>query len=245
MKTFEYNGAKYTLGQVTAKERQDAKALYRRTFFKALEDGAFLQSATYEKAIEWGVWSDSKNQEFEALHLELDAVVKKLEEGGYDFNEAVEDAKRAGEIRNEILKTNMDISSVVGHSAERYAEDAEADYLLWASILQGKKKAFKTFDEFLEAKENDDPIIVLAITNSIGISADYYRELPENKFLIEFGVMNENLEFLDEDGNPIVEQVEVEKPERKPFVNAPEKKTEPEAVEAEPEEKPASEDKVE
>lgn len=227
MKTFKYDNEDYTLAPVTAKERQEAKKIYRRAFFAALEDGAFLQSNGLEIAMQHGIWSEKKDEELRELNLELDALLKKLEQGGYDFEEAVEDAIKAGEIRNKIFTINLTIADFLSHSAERHAENAESDYLLWSSLKKGKVKAYKTFDDFLTAKEEDDPLIHAAVSHDVGLAGSFYKELPENKFLIEYGRMTEDFEILDKEGNPVVTPAESqpeEKPEPKPFIGAPPKK---------------------
>lgn len=237
MKTFKYDDQDYNIAPVTAKERQEAKSVYRRAFFKALEDGAFLQANALDVAKQCGLWSEKKDQELQELQIELEALLTKLEEGGYEFNEAVEDAVKAGEIRNKIFMINLTITDLLSHSAERQAETAEADYILWASLKKGKQKVYKTFDEFLTAKDDNDPLIYAAVSQDMNLSNEFYKELPENKFLIEYGRMSEDLEVLDEEGNPVVAEPEPEpeKKETKPFIGAPPKKEPPQEEPVEPE----------
>lgn len=235
---FEFEGKAYCVTHPSIEERQQAKIHYQKMFSVAIKNGAFLNSQILDVAKECGLWDQKKEQELNSIETELRAIIKRLDKGGYAFEEAVDDAVKAKELRSKIYSYNLLFADLASHSAERQAEMMEQDYLLFCTLKKdnGRNRVYKSFEEFLDKKDEDD--LILYATLSMGANNNAFKELPENQFLIEFNRMNDNLQLLDDEGNPIdldgnpveIDEAKEEKVERKPFLDKkgkPIKKKEP------------------
>ena len=215
---FECKGKKYKIADPTDKDLEEGEARRLKALTAAINNGCFLESQVYEQAEKLDIWNEDKAKELSSAQKEISALEQKLEAGGYDLNEAVEDAKKMSQLRNQIFSITMAVNNLLEYSADRYADLAEADFLLWKTLKDDKgKQVFKTLAEFVTAKKQDDEIIRSALLARVNSDISFLLELPENKFLIKYGRMNENLEFLDENGELEFKIPEKKKIKAKPF----------------------------
>lgn len=203
------------------KDADIAEAEVRRVKARnmAIANGSLIEAQVRAQAEEKGIWSNQKEAETEAVRKEINELLDKIDAGGYDFDEAVTDAKRVTELRAKILELVQPLNELLSYSAESQGQDAFDDYLMSKTILnQNKRPVFSSYEKFIAAKVKNSQIIIGAILAKNNGNLDFFRELPENKFLIDYGRLDkEDLAYLDEDGNKETVVEEPEKVEFKPF----------------------------
>ncbi len=71
-----------------------------------------------------------------------------------------------------------------------------------------KKPYFKGYDDYIN--RSTDPVALLGAQKlaslMYGLDSDFEKKLPENKFLIKYKFVNENLELVDEKGRLVDEE---------------------------------------
>ena len=97
------------------------------------------------------------------------------------------------------VKTNLD-----SHTAEGQADNARFNYLVSACVVykDSKKKYFKDYEDYLNRSSELVAIYGAQKLASMmyGLDSDFEKKLPENKFLIKYKLVNDNLEFVDSQG---------------------------------------------
>lgn len=171
---------------------------------------------------ELGEWDDSKDKQLADLRAELSNALTPLRNGGISLQDAKDLAAKAQIIRSRIGSLNMHITDFENQfSYESHADDAKYQYLLYtcSRYKDDDSLVFETLSDY-ENCANKDLINEAGKALNLMLYGDIkemYRDITENKFLIEYGFMTtdfdiigeENKEvgfkpFLGEDGLPII-----------------------------------------
>lgn len=195
-------------------DKEEAEIVERKTFAKLInerdENGnptAILQSRIEEYARNQGVWDDKKQEEKEQLAQKIiDNLHVLTETGGITLAEAREKALEISDLRTEMMILEAPLSELRKFSVESQCTDASFDFLLTRCIkdVEGKH-VFKTVKEYKAAPNH--PWLRKAfeyfMNEYYGIDEDWQKKLPENKFLLEYGFVDEDLNFVDKEGKHI------------------------------------------
>lgn len=211
---FVVNDVTYKIKRPTATQRYEAQRIYNRTLNQAIADGCMVKEQVQKFAEERGIITPEKDAEIEALRKQIIDLEKQLDQGGVELEVAKEWALKLRELRADLLVKSLVLAQLLSNTAERQAEIARDEYIISVVICnQHGVPVCKNFDDFLARR--DDPVIMagedkfLEVNN--GISYDFVKDLPENKFLLEYGFMDDNFRMSDDP--------EPEKPpEKKPFL---------------------------
>lgn len=219
------NDVTYYVSKPSSIDESNAKMVQSRVFSKAIQEGACLKQELDKVLKRRGVWDETDNKEIENLSSKLNENLEKLEEGGFDIMEARKLAIETNDLRTKLLQKLGVLRQHNSLTAEGQADDAYFDALVaYCCYKEDGTKVFKSYDDYL-SKSHEDYANKLAqeLKELIYGGDDYLRELPENKFLMEYGFLNEELEFINENGEKVdidYQKVEEEEPkkERKPFL---------------------------
>jgi len=189
---------------------------YNELMKKREENGKVPRGKIREKMAELGAWSEELEAMQKQYEKELDEALGKLNAGGVPLTEAKALAIDAQIAR---LRINMITNSISEYdslwSFESAAEEKKNIYLIVNCVFykDDDSPVFNSLEEF-DACEDEDLIsqCVKVLNKTLyGTNDDYYSSLPETKFLMDYG-------FMDEDYNIINE--ESEEKEFKPFLDA-------------------------
>lgn len=237
MVEYTVNGETYKVRKPNSIQKNQGRRIYNQAFNQALTDGCMIKEQAINFSKERGIWNTEKEAELAELRKKIDDGEKILELGGIELSQAKDVALDIRQNRFELMLRNIALSEIFANTAEREAEFAESQYIMSVCICQKNGQPLcKDLNDFLNRQ--DEPPIVEGINKfndlMYGNNADYFKELPENKFLIEYGFMDNEMNLLDENGQKIVN--EDEKVERKPFLKngEPIVKDQPVSVEPEP-----------
>lgn len=188
-----------------------AQLEYDKCFKSALAGDAFLRPETDRILRERGLWDDEKEADFIALRERIAALELELDEGDMFIDEAKD-------VAIDIRRARLDIADLVaeknyldGNTAEAQAEQSRFNYLVsvcsvynkvWGDHKRGDR-VFKTLNEYLtnNTEQYARDLATQFATIMYNVDSDFEKNLPENKFLAEYGFVRDDLRLVNEDGH--------------------------------------------
>lgn len=186
-----------------AKEKLESK-LYANKIFSEIykSKSVVLRQNLTSHLREIGLWDDERENLLEKLNKEIDELELVFRKGGIGKNAAKEKAIELRVKRDTRTYLLADTYRLDSRTLEGQIENAEFDSLAASCILNDEgKRLFATVDEYLENSEKEH--ISSAASKLAGIvyelNEDYKSSFPENKFLKEFGFVDEKLRLVNTD----------------------------------------------
>lgn len=216
----------YYVSKPTAKDEAKAKLQQSRTFNDALDGGACLRSQLNKVLKNRKVWDDTDDAEVESISNKIQENLKRLEEGGFELMEARKLAITTNSLRLDLINKISVLNEHKSLTAEGQADDAYFDTLVSCCCFnEDGSKVFRSYDDYI-ARSKEDVAAKLAkkVSEVIYGDFDYVKDLPENKFLSEYGFINNNMEYINEEGElvnseyKVFEKEQPVKVEKKPFL---------------------------
>jgi len=188
------------------KINKEAQLAYNQAFREALQSGAVLRQKLTKVMREQEVWDDEKEAEYTKVLSSIGDGEKSLKEGGITLSEARETALRMREKRGEFRNLIAERSSMDGNTAEGQADNERFSFLVYRCLLKDNGSAlFATKEEYEE--HVSEPYIVEAAgqlaQKLYGLDPNYEHTLPENKFLKDYKLSDEELRLINKDGHLI------------------------------------------
>jgi hypothetical protein len=188
----------------TLADQREAQKVYNQAFSDAVKSGCIVRARMDDLLKEQGLWDDNKQQRLNTLQQQLMDNEKTLAKGGISIKTAKEVAISMKKLREEIrelisVRTNLD-----NHTAEGQADNARFNYLIASCLVYNttKEKYFKSYEEYLARAA--EPVAIKSaqvLANMLyGLDNDYEKKLPENKFLIKYKFVNDDLRFVNKEG---------------------------------------------
>ena len=194
---FEINGKKYKVIKPNRKIEDEANKTYLSEFNRALKDGCMLAASMDSFLKEHKIWDVEKENKIAEMRSELGVIEKILtEEGGISLDEAKIKAEEAQMLRMQILNTVSYKKQYDDITVEKLADDAKFNHLVSQCTLnEDGTKAFASYEAFMNSEDEDLGGQAAYELGRVlyGDLLEFYSELPENKFLIDYGFIDKNL----------------------------------------------------
>jgi len=192
--------------QPTVQQLNNSQKEYNRAFRDALESGALLRVKLDDHMRKQGMWDDDKQTEFNRIQGELTEREKEIGKGGIKLNQAKKKALEMKDLRDELTALISDRTSMDNNTAEGQADNAKFNYLVSACpVYDNGEQVFESLADYLT--NANKPVAVESaktLANMMyGLDNNFEQNLTENKFLLEYGFLNDDLQLVDEDGNLI------------------------------------------
>lgn len=172
---------------------------------QCLQDGILTKKELAVLMRKRGIWDEAKDKEEEEITKEIIRLEKELFHGkdgkskpkvseGRDI--AIQIRRKRSELRDLIAEK----ISLEENTADNLADNARFDFLVaHCSFYKDGTRIYKDFDEY-NNKSADE--IAFAAANLLGkmlynLDNNFEKNLPENKFLTKFGLVNEELSLVD------------------------------------------------
>lgn len=195
----------------------DAQRVYSRKF-RELAPEAILAQALDEILRKQNLWDDEKKAENERLNAEIVEQEKVLGRGYRTSDKGVKTPLKVSEAKavalslRELREKLTDLLRVrtayANETVEAQADNAKFNFLVANCLVynQGERagqKVFKDTDDYLEHAA--EPYAFqganhLASMLYGGADSDWRRKLPENKFLLRYGFVDDKLRLVSKDG---------------------------------------------
>lgn len=198
----------------SAKDNEKAKAAYNIALKKALDGGALFAIKLQQYLRDQKIWDDEKDRKLRDIFITLDIGEKKLEKGGIKLSEAREIAIGMAKARRDYITLMSEYNSIEANTAESVARDAEfnAKVALCTVYNDTGKPYYSSIEAYLEDNSPTATLAANALASLLYNLGESDRELPENRFLLKYKLVNEELKlinkdgkFVDEDGNLVDE----------------------------------------
>lgn len=175
-----------------------------------------------------GIWDDAKDKEETRITQEIVRLEKELYHGREVKGKGKRKKPKVSEGRDiaiQIRRLRLNLRDLIAerigledNTAESIADNARFDYLVaHCTFHKSGQNVYKNFEDY--DNRSADPIAFTA-ASALGemlynIDAGFEANLPENRFLTKFGLVNERLELVDPsnteslidvDGNKIDEE---------------------------------------
>lgn len=226
---------KFKVYEPNLEQQREAMKVRNRTFYDAVNSGAFLKVQLNDIMRERGLWNDIKQREYSELERKILDSKDKLDRGGIKLNEARALALNMRNWRDQLVNMRVAESQLANETAEGQADNASFNYLVSSCVVynDNEQPVFSGLDDYLNNSTGDLAIKAARCLAALtyGVRTDIEKQLPENEFLVEYGfvddqlrLVNENGQLISDDGRVIDEDgfivtKEEEKIERKPFLD--------------------------
>lgn len=188
-------------------DQREAQKVYNQAFTDAIKSKSVVRAKMDDLLAEQGLWNDEKQKEYSDLQKELLDGERKLAKGGFALSDAKKLAIRMREVRNRIRELISVRTSLDNHSAEGQADNARFNYLVSVCVVykDSENKYFQSLEDYMD--RIDDPVALAGaqkLANMIyGLDNNFEKNLPENKFLLKYKFVNEELRFIDKQGRTV------------------------------------------
>lgn len=222
-------------------QQQEGQKIYNKYMSKALlskhDDEVIFRDELDAVMRKRGLWDDQKETDATILRDVISRSEEVLDKGGVSLKVAKKAALDLHDARvrlNILLAKRMSLDAI---TAEAQAEDARFNYWVSACLVYNDtgKPVFSSLEDYMNRASEEYAIVGASkLANLLyGIVDNYQELLPENKFLKEFGfvdddyrLINKDGHYVDRDGNLVNELGElvdendnVIKTVRKPFLD--------------------------
>lgn len=189
---------------VTLADQRESQKIYNQAFSDAIKSGSIVRAKLDDLLKEQGLWDEKKDIQFKTLQKQIQDNEQKLSKGGFSLKAAKKVAIDLHKLRNELRDLISTKTELDSHTAEGQADNARFNYLVSACVVykNSTNKFFKNYEDYMNRAADTVALICAQKVASImyGVDNDFEKKLPENKFLMKYKFVNENLEFIDEKG---------------------------------------------
>ena len=199
----------FEIKTVTLNDQRESQKIYNQAFSDAVKSGSIVRARLDDLLTQQGLWNDNKEKEFQTIQKQIADLDKVLAKGGVSLKQAKQSAIKMKRLREDMrelisVKTNLDT-----HTAEGQADNARFNYLVSVCVVykDNKKPYFNSYEDYLNRASELVAILGAQKLASIiyGLDSDFEKKLPENKFLLKYKLINDNLEYVDSKGRLVDE----------------------------------------
>lgn len=212
---------KYEVRHPGIKEYEVANLAKQRRFKECIQDDNYFLKDNLNKILtDKGYWTKEKDEELDNLQKELGTRLEKLEDGGIELDAAKSLAVEVKILREAINSLTMKNREFAAFTVEHQADDAYFDTLVAECTYKAGKRAFSNLKDYIEKSTEDYAVACARKLMEVlyGLSDKWETKLPENEFLIEYGYMDENMNFTDAVYGSEVKGEPKEEKKKKPFL---------------------------
>jgi hypothetical protein len=191
------------------KEESVAKTEANKKFREALDSGSYLRDELNKKLMERGIWSEKDEETLINLQKEIKENLDQLDLGGIELLDAKKIALVIRDKRIQLMELTRklrqhDINTVEGQSENTYFDTLVS----LCSLDEEGNKIYKSYEDYLEQSTTDLSRFLASELASLiyDLKDDWEKELPENKFLIEYGFVDKDLNYIDDKGRKVDSQ---------------------------------------
>lgn len=212
---FKVADKNYYVVMPSPKQERDSQIVYAKALTSAIKSGILCKDSIDTWLRTQGIWSDEKESKKFELQLFLatgqNMLETKRDKDGKNMkkSDARKLALEMNDKRMELLKLLSETGKYSEYTAEGMAENDKFVYLV--SVCTKNEDGTKTFSSVEDLYEKEETELAQTAQNEFaiifsGFNPDFYKDFPENKFLIEHGFVNDKLQLIDKEGNNVDEE---------------------------------------
>jgi predicted RNA-binding protein Jag len=196
----------------TSKQQKQAQIHYNALFAELITQPkpAILREALDDVARKQGLWSDEKQAEYIKLLDEFNELELKLDKGGIKLSEAKHMALRMKTLRQKMRQMRSWSTRLDALTAQGQADNHSFNYLVSECTVYNEtgNKYFKNLDDLTNRDEEEATVQAAKYLAEIlyDFDSNAERKFPENKFLLDYKLVDDQLRLVNQDGKLIDEQ---------------------------------------
>lgn len=176
------------------------------------DDGkpAFLTRAKVRDLLtETGQWNAELEEELITTARTILELERKLAKGGIKLSEGKEAALLLRKLRDRQVQILTKTREMDTYTLEAQVENANFDHILFSCLLDDEgNKLFSSVDDYRE--RGTQPYVFTAASKlaelMYGLETNNDTNLPENKFLVKYKFVDENLRLINKEGHLVDER---------------------------------------
>lgn len=186
----------------TVAEKDRAKAAYNIALKKALDSGAMFKAKLDKYLRDQNIWDDEKDKKLHDIWATIEAGTKALAKGGIKLSQARETAIAISKARREYLVLMSEYNKIEANTAESQARDAEFNTLVSTCTVYNDtgNPYYSSLSEYLADESDLAYKAANALASLLYDSGGSDKELPENKFLLKYKLVDDELRLINKDG---------------------------------------------
>ena len=194
---------KLSLVDANVEQQNEANRIYNKTFADSLKSGALLRAETERVLKERGIWDDNKEEKLVDLQKRISKKLKTINGGNIKlWSSARILALEVTDLRNEMRSFLAERNNLDNNTAEAQAENARFSYFVSACTVKEDKQPYFTD---LADYQNSTSLVALEAARHYmdllyGVGSDFEKALPENKFMIKYGLCDDSLRLTNKKG---------------------------------------------
>jgi len=194
----------FAVRKPTGEHQREGQKVYNRAFTDAVSSGCILRAKLDEFMREQGMWNDKKQTQLTELNRKINNGERRLQAGGFEFDEAVKLAKDIKKWRAELRELVANRTELDINTAEGQADNARFNYFVSVCLVYNdtQKPVFNSLEDYLSQSATEQAVIGATKLAQIlyGISEDFESKYAENEFLRDFGLIDEKNRFINDKG---------------------------------------------
>lgn len=195
------NNEKLVVKPTTYKLEQELKTFYAISYRKSISMGVATRASMLEILKREGVWGDKEEESLTKISTEiglLELDFNKSLAQNHPMEKKKELALKLARARTQLYTLVQIKSAPLSHTAEAIAEECKIDKIVSSSTFyEDGRPYFKDHEEFT-LRRNEKDVMELydaVITEMSKENAEFLMNLPENKWLVENGMMDKSGEM--------------------------------------------------
>lgn len=197
------------LKPLTIASQREAQKVYNQAFSDAIKTGSIVRAKLDDLLKDQGLWDEKKEAKFKTIQKQLLDKEKKLAEGGISIKQAKNIAIEMKKLRLEMRDLISNRTELDNHTAEGQADNARFNYMVSASVVykDTQKPYFNNYEDYLNRSSSEVAIkAAQKLASAIyGLDSDFEKKLPENKFLLQYHLVDESLNYIDKNNRKVDE----------------------------------------
>ena len=187
-----------------------ADRMKSKVWNESIQDGILTKRELGVLMRKRGIWDESKDKEETRITQDIVRLEKELYHGKEVKGKGKRKKPKVSEGRDiavQIRRLRLELRDLIAerigledNTAESIADNARFDYLVaHCTFHKSGQNVYKNFEDY--DNRSADPVAFTA-ASALGemlynIDAGFEANLPENRFLTKFGLVNDNLELVD------------------------------------------------
>jgi hypothetical protein len=148
-----------------------------------------------------GVWTQEDEDKIEQLNTEIDDLLAKLRKGGLKVSEGRKLAIDTMEKRKDIVRISGKRQIFDDTTIEAFAENEKIDYLVYICTVYADtgENYWNSFEDMKNDKLSHAyrSAAVAAYNVIYNVNPEFEKRLPENRWLKKYGLIDDELNYLD------------------------------------------------
>ena len=205
------NGDKVTIKVVKPTNRLNSRAqrIGATVWTQCIQDGVMTKQELMQLMDKKGIWGKAEQNKQDEIQSDIAGLEKQLfinKKKKIKLSEAKGIAMKMKQKRIELRDHIAKRLELEGNTAEALSDNAKFDFLVAnCTLWENGNKVYNNLDEYQDS--GDDALAFTAAATLAemiyAIDAEFEKGLPENSFLRAAGMINDEMQYVDKDGNRV------------------------------------------